>query len=287
MPVPSSSSPFDLTSMETTEWITLFTSCGMVTLPLSTAAPGAALLSWMVTLGLPLPLPLLSASAVTPAPMAPPTSAATIATGSQARNLPGVPRPAPGGVAAGVGGVTRRRVREGDRRRGDRCGWSGVDGRRCPRAGRGRRVRRARAGRCDGGGSGLRGVARGRGRCTCLPCFPAGLRHRLRGGGLRRRRARGLDGCRCLLGGGRGGCFGCAGRGIRPWLLGVLAHVDPPEGDVTYPHRCTVRWPVPAAPAVQRTSDAMLRDVDRGLASGRGARRGSVSAACHGASTLN
>ena len=52
MPVPSSSLPFDLTSMETTEGITLLTSCGMVTLPLRTAAPGAALLSWMVTLEL-------------------------------------------------------------------------------------------------------------------------------------------------------------------------------------------------------------------------------------------
>ena len=37
-----------------------------------------------------------------------------------------------------------------------------------------------------------------------------------------------------------GGVFGCAGSGLRPWLLGVLAHVDPPEGDVARPHRCTV-----------------------------------------------
>ena len=45
MPVPSSSLPCDLTSMETTAGITLLTSCGMVTLPLSTAAPGVAPLS--------------------------------------------------------------------------------------------------------------------------------------------------------------------------------------------------------------------------------------------------
>ena len=101
IPVPSSSLPLDFTSMETTEWITLSTSCGIVTLPLSTAAPGAALLSWMVTLP-PLPsLLLLSARAVTPAPMAPPIRAATIATGSQARILPGVRRPEPGGAEPG------------------------------------------------------------------------------------------------------------------------------------------------------------------------------------------
>ena len=58
------------------------------------------LLSWMVTLSPP-PLLLLFASAVTPAPMPPPMSAATMATGSQARTLPGVLRWAPGGVEPG------------------------------------------------------------------------------------------------------------------------------------------------------------------------------------------
>ncbi len=100
MPVPSSSFPFDFTSMETTAGMTLLTSSGMVTLPLRTAAPGAALLSWMVTLE-PLPPLLLFARAVTPAPMPPPTRAATITTGSQARTLPGVRRPEPGGVEPG------------------------------------------------------------------------------------------------------------------------------------------------------------------------------------------
>ena len=91
MPVPSSSSPFDFTSIDTTAGITLLTSCGMVTLPLRTAAPGAALLSWMVTFEPPLLLSW-SAMAVTPAPIAPPTRAATSTIGNQVRNLPG-PRP--------------------------------------------------------------------------------------------------------------------------------------------------------------------------------------------------
>ncbi len=96
MPVPWSSFPLDLTSIDTTAGITLSTSCGMVTLPLSTAAPGAAVLSWMMVLPLPLPL-LSSARAVTPAPMAPPTRAATSATGSQVRIFPGVRGPGRGG----------------------------------------------------------------------------------------------------------------------------------------------------------------------------------------------
>src|SRR5271157_1801665 len=87
MPVPSSSLPPDLTSIDTTAGMTLSTSWGMVTLPLSTAAPGDALLSWIVTPG-ELPLPLWSAMAVTAAPTAPPMSAATRATGSQVRNRP-------------------------------------------------------------------------------------------------------------------------------------------------------------------------------------------------------
>ncbi len=89
MPVPSSSAPFDLTSIDTTAGITFCTSCGMVTLPLNTAAPGVALLSWMVTAEPPLPL-LFPASAVTPAPTPPPMTAATTATGSQVRTRPGV-----------------------------------------------------------------------------------------------------------------------------------------------------------------------------------------------------
>ena len=101
MPVPWSSLPFDLTSMETTAGITLLTSCGMVTFPLRTAAPGAALDSWMVTLE-PLSL-LLFARAVTPAPMAPPTRAATRATGSQERSLPGDRRPELAGDGAPPG----------------------------------------------------------------------------------------------------------------------------------------------------------------------------------------
>ena len=48
IPVPSSSLPCDLTSIETTAGITLLTSSGMVTLPLSTAAPGVAPLSLTV-----------------------------------------------------------------------------------------------------------------------------------------------------------------------------------------------------------------------------------------------
>jgi hypothetical protein len=86
MPVPSSSSPCDLTSMETTAGMTLLTSCGMVTLPLSTAAPGVAPLSWTVRPAFELLL-LWSARAVTPAPTRAPTTAATSATGSQIRDF--------------------------------------------------------------------------------------------------------------------------------------------------------------------------------------------------------
>ena len=56
IPVPSSSSLPALTSIETTAGITWLTNSGMVTSPLSTAAPGTALLSSTVTL----PTPLLS-----------------------------------------------------------------------------------------------------------------------------------------------------------------------------------------------------------------------------------
>src|ERR1017187_4193416 len=83
IPVPSSSLPPALTSMETTAGITSLTSWGMVTLPLRTAAPGAVLLSWMVTLS---PLLLLwSTNAVTPAPTKAPTTAAMTATATQRR----------------------------------------------------------------------------------------------------------------------------------------------------------------------------------------------------------
>src|SRR5579863_4749506 len=99
IPVPSSSLPFDFTSIETTAWMTLSTSCGMVTLPLSTAAPGAAPLSRMT--GLPALFVLLSARAVTPAPTPPPMTAATSATGNQERKRPG----APGGAGGGGGGA--------------------------------------------------------------------------------------------------------------------------------------------------------------------------------------
>ena len=177
MPVPSSSLPFDLTSMETTEWITLSTSCGMVTLPLSTAAPGAALLSWMVTLAPPLPLLLLSARAVTPAPMAPPMRAATMRHGEPGPQLARrAAPPAPGGVEA----RGRSASPEGGYENGTAVGVTGVAGRcrrgrRRPRAGRGRRVRRARAGRGKRAGSGCVASACsavGRGRCR-------GLRHRV------------------------------------------------------------------------------------------------------------
>ena len=95
MPVPSSSLPPDFTSIDTTAGMTLSTSWGMVTFPLSTAAPGDALLSWIVTPVPPL-LPLWSAMAVTAAPTTPPMSAATRAIGSQVRNRPEVPPVAPG-----------------------------------------------------------------------------------------------------------------------------------------------------------------------------------------------
>src|ERR1700679_3869840 len=84
MPVPSSSSPPALTSMDTTAGVTSLTSWGMVTLPLRTAAPGAELLSWMVTLSPPLLL-FRSAKAVTPAPTSAPMTAATTATATQRR----------------------------------------------------------------------------------------------------------------------------------------------------------------------------------------------------------
>src|SRR5215469_12097719 len=105
MPVPSSSLLFDLTSIETTAWMTLSTSCGMVTLPLSTAAPGAALLSWITALPALslLLLLLLSASATTPAPTPPPMSAATSATGSQERKRPGAPGAGGGAIPGTVG----------------------------------------------------------------------------------------------------------------------------------------------------------------------------------------
>src|SRR5580704_14338186 len=105
IPVPSSSAPLDFTSMDTTAGMTLSTSCGIVTLPLRTAAPGEALLSWMTAFPA-LLLPLLSAIAVTPAPMAPPISAATTATGSQARKRPGVrvSDGAPPGMVGSTGG---------------------------------------------------------------------------------------------------------------------------------------------------------------------------------------
>src|SRR5580692_12208591 len=57
----------------------------MVTLPLRTAAPGAELLSWMVTLS-PL-LVLWSTKAVTPEPTKAPMTAATTATATQRRPL--------------------------------------------------------------------------------------------------------------------------------------------------------------------------------------------------------
>ncbi len=102
IPVPWSSLPPDFTSIDTTAGMTLSTSCGMVTLPLRTAAPGVALPSWMTDVEL-LPLPFWSAIAVTPAPIAPPIRAATRATGSQARSLPGEPRFAPAAADAGPG----------------------------------------------------------------------------------------------------------------------------------------------------------------------------------------
>src|SRR3974390_1799723 len=102
MPVPWSSLDPDLTSMETTAWMTLSTSCGMVTLPLSTAAPGAALLSWMVTPP-ELVAPVPDTATPTPAPMPAPITAATMATGNQIRMPP--PRVPPAEDAAGgVGG---------------------------------------------------------------------------------------------------------------------------------------------------------------------------------------
>ena len=76
IPVPSSSLPCDLTSMDTTAGITFLTNWGMVTLPLSTAAPGSPLPSWIVTVPLPFEL---SANAVTPAPTPAPMRAATTA----------------------------------------------------------------------------------------------------------------------------------------------------------------------------------------------------------------
>ena len=83
IPVPSSSLPPALTSMETTAGITSLTSWGMVTLPLRTAAPGAELLSWMVTLSP--PLLLWSTKAVTPEPTSAPMTAAMTATATQRR----------------------------------------------------------------------------------------------------------------------------------------------------------------------------------------------------------
>ena len=121
MPVPWSSFPLDFTSIDTTAEMTLFTSSGMVTFPLSTAAPGVALLSWIVTP--PESLLLLSASAVTPAPTRPPMRAATSATGTQRRAPPprafaGVGAGAKAPPVPGAVGVDRRGVREGPGR-----GW--------------------------------------------------------------------------------------------------------------------------------------------------------------------
>ncbi len=104
--------------------------------------------------------------------------------------------------------------------------------------------------------------------------------------------ARRLAGSRLRTSSGFGGqdgvCFGCAGSGLLPWLLGVLAHVDPPEGDKRRRYRSAVGV---ARPGISR-SPADVRCPCYGMAiPGRhragGARRGSVSAACHAGSTSN
>ena len=108
IPVPSSSSVEDFTSIDTTAGRTFFTSCGIDTLPLSVAAPGVAVPSSTVTPEL---LPL-SVAAVTPAPTPAPMSAATTATRIQPRarrgpvELPLAGGPPPGGYgnAAACGG---------------------------------------------------------------------------------------------------------------------------------------------------------------------------------------
>ena len=238
MPVPSSSLPFDFTSMETTEWMTLLTSSGMVTLPLRTAAPGAASLSWMVTLE-PLPLSLLSARAVTPAPMPPPMRAATMTTGSHARTRPGPAR----ARAAGRGEAPRgRRVGERDRGRRHRGGRAGVVARRRrPRARRWRGVGRRRVGRREGRRRrdvrALAGPGRDRGGLGILARSPGGRR------GSHPRR---------WLDARLGGCIGCAGSGLGlgpgcsvsslMWILLKGTWLDH-----TAPRWV---WPVPAVPAV-------------------------------------
>ena len=267
MPVPSSSLPWDFTSMETTAGITLFTSCGMVTLPLSTAAPGVAPLSWMVTPSL-LPLLLLSARAVTPAPTAPPMRAATRATGSQTRDRALTAAPADRrvsergcrvGEGIGVRGAGPRSAGGGRTGRG-----GGVHGRRPARTEprrRGRRLtavgRRRRGGGGVGGGAapppgsapgcrGRSGVASGRRRPLAGRSRTASPVRRRRVGGWRRR------------------CLGCTGSGRRPWLLGVLAHVDPPEGRGCVARGTQVVCVRSGSGHVRRTCRSMLRDAPLG-----------------------
>src|SRR5581483_9864899 len=107
MPVPWSSLPWDLTSMETTEGSSFLASWTTLTLPLRTAAPGAALLSWMVTPEL--SELLLSARAVTPAPTRAPMRAAMMATGTRGRWVGEGEGEGEGGAEPGAGAAVAPR----------------------------------------------------------------------------------------------------------------------------------------------------------------------------------
>ena len=74
----------------------------------------------------------------------------------------------------------------------------------------------------------------------------------------------------CASGAASGGMapFRCAGSGLRPWLLGVLTHVDPPEG--TWVRRTAPRWVVSRPGGSRTPADVrpMLRDVRRSPVAG-------------------
>ena len=255
IPVPWSSLEPDFTSIETTAGITLSTSCGMVTLPLSTAAPGAAALSWMVT---PDVLSLwLFGDGGHPCADGPSDER------RHGRHRQPGPEPArrPGRTCATGQRRSGPDRAEGGRRTGR---WPARQESAACRSRQGA-PRRVEAGRR---GWRLRSLQR-----------PTCARRRRRG-----RRAPGglLHGARALgvaSGGGpaAGSASGCPVSSLM-WIL-LKGHGPP--------HRFTVGVARPGGSRTPADVTSMLRDADTGPASGDRARRASVSAACHAGSTLS
>ena len=122
MPVPSSSLWLAFTSMETTAGMTLFTSSGMVTFPLSTAAPGEAVLSWIVTrVGAAVVVVVVGDCGD------PGADAGADQSGHERRREPGAP-PASVAEVADVGGRRRAAGRTGGSDRPAEAGTKGTGG---------------------------------------------------------------------------------------------------------------------------------------------------------------